>query len=251
MIQVVEQKMLFYIIFFAVALIYSMVGLGGGTAYTAILTVYKTPYEVVPSTSLFLNTIVSLISFLNYRFHFPSERKFLISFIFLLGGGGAILGANLKLQEKTFFIILGLALVSSAILSLLQDFGMRERIKFKIHQNLLPFISFLVGFIAGITGIGGGIYLSPLLIFSGFPTKEIASITSLYIFLNSALGFSAKFLKGKFDFNFALPILFFVILGALIGSVLGSLKLKPKFIKFLLNLIILNIGGYSLWRGIT
>jgi len=240
----------FYLLFFIFAFLYSMVGLGGGSAYVAILTISDTPYKIIPSTALFLNMTVSLVSFANYRFYFPSEKKYLVSLIYLLGGAGATVGASINLKEKTFFLILGSALVLSALISFLKDFGLKN-IGFKIPQKTLPFVSFPIGLLAGITGIGGGVYISPLLIFAGFPTKEIASITSLYIFFNSALGFSAKVLKSDFDFQFALPLLIFALSGAFLGGYLGSKKFRPQVVKFFLNLIILNIGGYTLWKGIS
>jgi uncharacterized membrane protein YfcA len=193
---------------------------------------------------------VSLVSFANYRFYFPSEKKYLVFLVYLLGGAGATVGASMNLKEKTFFLILGSALVLSALISFLKDFRLKN-IGFKIPQKTLPFVSFSIGLLAGITGIGGGVYLFPLLIFAGFPTKEIASITSLYIFFNSALGLSVKVLKSDFDFQFALPFLIFALSGALLGGYLGSKKFRPQVVKFFLNLIILNIGGYTLWKGIS
>ena len=240
----------FYLLFFIFAFLYSMVGLGGGSAYVAILTISDTPYKIIPSTALFLNMTVSLVSFANYRFYFPSEKKNLVFLIYLLGGAGATVGASINLKEKTFFLILGSALVLSALISFLKDFGLKY-INFKIPQKALLLVSFPIGLLAGITGIGGGVYISPLLIFTGFPTKEIASITSLYIFFNSALGFSVKVLKSSFDFQFALPLLIFALSGAFLGGYLGSKKFRPQVVKFFLNLIILNIGGYTLWKGIS
>jgi uncharacterized membrane protein YfcA len=240
----------FYLLFFIFAFLYSMVGLGGGSAYVAILTISGTPYKIIPSTALFLNMTVSLVSFANYRFYFPAEKKYLVFLVYLLGGAGATVGASINLKEKTFFLTLGSALVLSALISFLKDFGLKN-IGFKIPQKTLPFVSFPIGLLAGITGIGGGVYLSPLLIFTGFSTKEIASITSLYIFFNSALGFSVKVLKSDFDSQFALPLLIFALSGALLGGYLGSKKFRPQVVKFFLNLIILNIGGYTLWKGIS
>jgi uncharacterized protein len=240
----------FYLLFFIFAFLYSMVGLGGGSAYVAILTISDTPYKIIPSTALFLNMTVSLVSFANYRFYFPAEKKYLVFLVYLLGGAGATVGASINLKEKTFFLILGSALVLSALISFLKDFGLKY-INFKIPQKALLLVSFPIGLLAGITGIGGGVYISPLLIFAGFPTKEIASITSLYIFFNSALGFSVKVLKSDFDFQFALTLLIFVLSGAFLGGYLGSKKFRPQVVKFFLNLIILNIGGYTLWKGIS
>jgi uncharacterized protein len=240
----------FYLLFFIFVFLYSMVGLGGGSAYVAILTISDTPYKIIPSTALFLNMTVSLVSFANYRFYFPAEKKYLVFLVYLLGGAGATVGASINLKEKTFFLILGSALVLSALISFLKDFGLKY-INFKIPQKALLLVSFPIGLLAGITGIGGGVYISPLLIFAGFPTKEIASITSLYIFFNSALGFSVKVLKSDFDFQFALTLLIFVLSGAFLGGYLGSKKFRPQVVKFFLNLIILNIGGYTLWKGIS
>jgi Sulfite exporter TauE/SafE. len=134
--EIFTQKIFFYLLFFAIAFTYSMVGLGGGTAYTAILTITNTPYKIIPSTALFLNMVVSIISFLNYRAYFPSERKSLILLVYLFGGGGTILGANLNIKEKTFFIILGIALILSAIISFLNDFG-SKKINFKIKKKYI------------------------------------------------------------------------------------------------------------------
>jgi uncharacterized protein len=131
----------FYLLFFIFAFLYSMVGLGGGSAYVAILTISDTPYKIIPSTALFLNMTVSLVSFANYRFYFPSEKKYLVFLVYLLGGAGATVGASINLKEKTFFLILGSALVLSALISFLKDFKLKY-INFKIPQKTLPFVSF-------------------------------------------------------------------------------------------------------------
>jgi uncharacterized membrane protein YfcA len=216
----------------------------------AILTISDTPYKIIPSTALFLNMVVSLVSFANYRFYFPAEKKYLVFLVYLLGGAGAMVGASKTTERKN---LLFNSRFSSGFISpnIFFERFQTEKHRFQNPTKNFAFCKFPIGLLAGITGIGGGVYLSPLLIFTGFPTKEIASITSLYIFFNSALGFSVKVLKSDFDFQFTLPLLIFALSGALLGGYLGSKKFRPQVVKFFLNLIILNIGGYALWKGIS
>jgi len=148
-----------------------------------------------------------------------------------------------------FYIILGTALIVSSAISIF-----REKLP-QLHTEkafrYIPLISFSTGVLAGITGIGGGIYLSPILLIAGFPPKEIASITSLYIFINSAIGFSSHYLRGNVDFSLIFPVAIFVFAGAVLGSYTGSFRYKPQTLRKILNLIIMFAGGRLLWKGIT
>ncbi len=239
----------FYIIFALIAFLYSSVGLGGGSAYTAILAVIGKEPKYIPSTSLFLNSIVTLLGFLNYRVHvnFPDKKFFLLA-LYLLGVFGVLIGSKVKLEPSIFYLILGFALCLSSILSLLSEWI--KNLTFKINQTYIPFASFFTGILAGITGIGGGIYLSPILLLSKIPVKEIAGITSLYIFVNSTVGFTSHFINGNVNFTLILPLSLCVVIGALLGAYLGSFKLPSRIIKLLLNTIILTIGIKLLWTGL-
>jgi hypothetical protein len=238
---------LIYVLFFLVAFSYALVGLGGGTAYSALLTFTKTPPSSIPATSLFLNMTATIVGFFPYRFHFPLKKKTVLFYLFLSGMAGTFLGASLPWKERIFFLLLGSAVTMGGFLSLWREKG--ERFPFSIPESLLPFLSFPVGVLAGITGIGGGVYLSPVLLSANFPVKEIASITSLYIFLNSASGFLVKWGKGEVEFSLLFPLVFFVVAGGYLGSSLGARRIPPRFLRFILGWILIVIGVYIFLYG--
>jgi len=239
---------LYYLVFFAIALIYSSVGLAGGSAYVGFLALFSVEPRFIPSTAQFLNVVVSLIAFFNYKVHLNIKRKSIIP-TFLLAIFGVILGSNLKLKESEFFIILGLSLILAALASFIKDFI--PTLKFRISESVVPFISFALGFLTGVVGIGGGIFLSPILLLANFPVKEIASITSVYILLNSSAGFIINYFRGNVNFSLVLPFSLSVLIGGFLGSYLGSFKFAPKVVRKILITIIIIIGGKILWRGIT
>lgn len=236
-------------LFFVIALIYTSAGLGGGSAYIALLSFMKIEHVLIPSTALFLNMVSSFTGFMNFRTHFDRRKIHLYISVYAAGVLGVYLGANLGFSENLFYIILGVALISSSVLSMFRE--KMTSLRAEKLRNYIPVISFFVGCLAGITGIGGGIYLSPILLVAGFPVKEVASITSLYIFINSFFGFSSHYIKGNADFSFIFPLVFFVLAGAFLGSYLGSFKYRASVVRTILNLIIISAGGRLLWKGIS
>jgi hypothetical protein len=248
---------LFYPIFLFIALLYTMVGLGGGSAYVAFLSIAKIPHVFIPSTALFLNIVATLIGSFNYRIHinFKERKNFLIP-LYTISIIGVLLGSSISLRKREFFIVLGLCLVIASLISLFRGkVGSNEpEIKGEIVSRtilLVLFSAFLFGFLAGLVGIGGGVFLSPILLLAGFPVKETAAITSLYIFLNSSSGFLSHLMRGNVNFSLILPFSIFVLIGAVMGSTLGSFKLKPSVVKKVLSFIIFVIGIRILWITIS
>ncbi|WP_092347032.1 sulfite exporter TauE/SafE family protein [Candidatus Chrysopegis kryptomonas] len=241
--------MMIYFVFFIIALIYSSVGLAGGSAYVAFLAILGTDRIYIPSTAQFLNIIVSFLGSLNYRKHFQKDFLKDVLIIYALSISGVVLGSKIELSDRAFYIILGLSLIASSVLSFLKD--KISKIKFSIPRYFVPFFGFAFGFLTGIVGIGGGIFLSPILLLANFPVKLVAFITSLYILLNSSAGFLTNVYAGRVDISLSLSLAFFVALGGFVGSYFGSSKFKPEIVKATLNTIILFIGGQILWRGIT
>ncbi len=246
--------MILYFIFFLFAFLYSMVGLGGGSAYVALLGISGIEHKFIPSTALFLNIIVTSIGFFNYRVHlnFKERKKFLI-LLYILSITGAFIGSKISLKRKEFLLILGMSLIIASVVSFFRNKIIKEKVT-QINLTKIIFIlifGFLFGFLAGLVGIGGGIFLSPILLIAGFPVKEIAGITSLYIFLNSSSGFISHLIEGNVNFSLILPFTIFVITGAILGSFLGSFKFKPIIVKRTLTFIIFIIGIRILWITIS
>ncbi|MEO0290901.1 MAG: TSUP family transporter [candidate division WOR-3 bacterium] len=235
-----------YFLFFLFALIYSSVGLGGGSAYVALMSFCGVSHKFIPSTSLFLNVLASLIAFLNYRIHIDFKNRFkFLTLLYLLSLTGVYIGAKIVIERKLFMIVLGLVLILLSIISILENFIKKLKIRIKI--SFVPLFGFIAGIIAGLLGIGGGILVSSVLIFSGIGEKEIPGILSFFVMINSLFGFIIHFIRGNVNFNLILPITFSVFLGSIIGSFAGSYKLKPIYVKKILNLIILSFGVKILW----
>jgi len=237
-------------VFFVIAFLYSMVGLGGGSAYAGFLTLFGINHKLVPSTALFLNIIVSLMGAFNYRIHFPfKDKKITILSLYLSAIVGTALGSKITLQKSEFYIILGSALILAGITSFIKE--RITQLKISINTWALTCISFLIGFVTGVVGIGGGIFLSPVLLLSGFPVKEVASITSLYILGNSSVGFVSHWQRGNVDWELIVGCGGAVMIGGFAGSYLGSFKFKPATLRNFLNAIIIIVGIQILWKGIS
>jgi len=239
-----------YIAFFLIAFLYSSVGLAGGSAYAGLLALLGVEQRFIPSTSQFLNIVVSLVGVFNYRVHlrYKGRIRYLVA-VYILSIFGVLAGSILNLSRGEFYIVLGSSLILAGVLSLLRDYI--SGLNFKIPHFVVPFISFLLGFLTGIVGIGGGIFLSPVLLLAGFNVKEVASITSVYILLNSSVGFAVNFLRGNVNLYLVGLISIVVLVGGFAGSYLGSFKFAPGVVRKVLIAIIIIIGGQILWRGIT
>ncbi len=238
-----------YLVFFIIAFIYSSVGLAGGSAYVAFLAILGIDRIYIPSTAQFLNIVVSFLGALNYKKHFQKDFLKDLVIVYILSISGVVLGSKIELSDKAFYIILGSSLIASSVLSFLRD--KISKIKFSIPRYLVPFFGFSFGFLTGIVGIGGGIFLAPVLLLANFPVKLISFTTSLYIFLNSSVGFLTNVFYNKVNITLVLSLALFVAIGGFCGSYFGSNRFKPEVVKTILNVIITFIGGQILWRGIT
>ena len=246
--------MLISLIFFFVALIYSMVGLGGGSAYVAVLALSGINHEYIPATALFLNIVVTLIGFFHFKSHIQQFRSRTITLLIVFSMIGVLIGTRIRLDERVFRLALGVVLIVASFLAfkkgkiremVLQNHNVSER-----AQVISILGGFLIGLIAGLFGIGGGVFLAPLLLVSGIAVKEVAAITSLYILVNSLTGFISHSIQGNvapvYLFNFA----FFVLVGALIGAYLGSKKFQPVVLVRVLTILIFLIGVRLIWTTI-
>lgn len=237
-----------YLLFFIIALIYSSVGLGGGSAYTALFALLNIDPVFIPSSSMFLNVVVTLISFFINRKFFNYSRLKIVILIYIIGGIGVLIGTEIKLKVSFFYIFLGSFLILSSLFSIGGFFF--ERLKIRIPFKIVPIIVLLIGVVSGISGLGGGVFLSPILLFSNFPIREIPAITSFFIFVNSTTGFIKYVFNGKVNYNLILPLALVVGVGSVIGSYIGANIFTPKILRIVLSLIIAVIGVQIILRGI-
>lgn len=200
----------------------------------------------VPPISLALNIIVSSAALFNYIK--AGHLSLRLSFPLLISVPFAFIGGSIILPEKMLTLIFVISLFSASAALLLSG---RRRITFqheKIRQMNLNFVKTtlittplgaLLGSISGLVGIGGGIWLSPILIMSGLANpKQAAASASLFILTNSISGFIAHTITKNIDFDLIIPLSIVVLIGGLMGSRLGALKFDHQKIIIIIGILV-------------
>lgn len=232
-----------YLLFFFVATLYASVGFGGGSSYIAILAFFGMNFLVVRSSALLCNiVVVAFGTMIFYRKGHLDWRKSLP--LVLTSVPMAFLGGYLPLKERTFFLLLAATLVIAGFFTWWQP-----KTQPKSPQPEKPFLNPIlggsIGFLSGMVGIGGGIFLAPLLYLTRWAeAKTIAATASLFILVNSISGILGQMAKPDFqiDWKFSLPLMFSVFLGGQIGSRLGAVKLPAIWVRRATAILILYIG---------
>lgn len=223
---------------FVVAVLYSTVGHGGASGYTAVLSLAGFSALLVRQDSLVLNAVVSTIAFVQYYRGGHFQLKYFLPFV-IASAPMAFLGGSLKIDPHWMQRILGALLLIAAIL-FLSDIKPSEKATRRIPLALSLAIGAMLGFVSGLTGIGGGVFLSPILILGRWSTqKQTAAISAPFILVNSISG-----LLGIHHFESAMfpdiyVYLAVCVLGGLAGGYTGSLKLNPLWMKRVLALVLI------------
>ena len=234
------------ILFLITACIYSSVGFGGGSTYLALLLLWGVPFTVFPVIALCCNIIVVLGNCINYTRAGNLNLKLLIPY--LIGSVPlAYLGGTLSINKEIFEILLFTILIIAGLLLLInfKKYDDNEKSYKKISYPISIGIGSVLGFISGVVGIGGGIFLSPILflIRAGKP-KEIATAASVFILINSISGVFGHLSK-NFVFNELLnywPLLISVFIGGQIGNFVNIRILPTKVLAFLTGALVLFVA---------
>jgi uncharacterized membrane protein YfcA len=207
------------VIFFVVAFLYATVGFGGGSAYLAVLAMIGLPYQAIPQVALVCNLIVSGggVWHFNRGGHYDLKT---ISPFMVLSVPMAYVGGYVLIGQRLFMILLGASLFAAGIRMCFTKPTVR-------HPRALSTVSAwsiglpvgaALGLLAGMVGIGGGIFLAPVLLLSGWTNeKQTAAAASLFIFLNSAAGLIGQFTKGVHIDMMIVPLALAVFFGGQIG----------------------------------
>ena len=226
------------ILFFVTAILYSSVGFGGGSTYLALLFIWGVPYFVLPIIALFCNIIVVSGKCFNYLRAGNLNLKLLIPY--LIGSIPlAFIGGSLPIEKKIFELLLFLFLTIAGILLLFnfKSYDDKEKSYRKVPLVISILIGGVLGFISGIVGIGGGIFLSPILfmIKAGRP-KHIVTTASIFILINSLSGIIGQLTKNTVLGE--IQNYWFLLLAVLIGGQIGNflnLKIFPARILVLVT----------------
>lgn len=222
--------MLLAILFLVTAILYSSVGFGGGSTYLALLLIWGVPYFIFPVIALSCNIIVVSGNCFNYIR--AGNLNFKLLFPYLAGSIPlAYIGGSLPIEKKLFEMLLFSVLVAAGTLLLFnfKSYDNSKKSYRKVPISISILIGAVLGFISGVVGIGGGIFLSPILflIRAGKP-KHIVTTASLFILINSISGITGQLTKNTV-FSEVLTywyLLVAVFLGGQIGNFL-NLKIFP------------------------
>jgi len=234
------------ILFFVTALIYSSVGFGGGSTYLAILLIWGVPYTIFPVIALVCNIIV--VSGNSINFIRSKNINFNLLFPYLIGSiPFAFIGGSITIEKSLFEILLFCVLLVAGIFLLIESKSFnKEQIKINKIPRLIS-ISFgsIIGFMSGIVGIGGGIFLSPLLFLmkAGYP-KHITSSASLFILINSIFGIAGQLTKDQILDQVITywPLFLSVLIGGQIGSLLNIKFLSNKILALLTSFLVIFVA---------
>ena len=224
--------------FFLIAMIYSSVGFGGGSSYLALLGVMGIHFEIIRPAALLCNIIV--VTGGTYIFWRSGAIDLKKSWPFLCASVPfAFAGGSFQIEDaRFFFVLLGLALLVASVLLWIQP-APQERHHFR-NPVLNAALGGGIGFLSGLIGIGGGIFLSPILhLLNWAEPKKISALASLFILVNSISGLAGQLTQTDgFDWAFIAPLLIAVFAGGQVGSRLGARTFNPIYIKRVTALVI-------------
>ena len=240
------------ILFFVTAIIYSSVGFGGGSTYLALLLLWGVPYSIFPIIALTCNIIVVSGNSINYiraeNVNFRSLIPYLIGSIPF-----AFIGGSLNIEKDIFEIILFFVLGIAGILLLFnfRSYGNNS----KAYKSLAIYFSIpigiVLGFVSGLVGIGGGIFLSPILyLFRAANPKNITIMVSLFILINSVLGILGQIKKNIeiSEIKNYIILLVAVLIGGQIGNFLNIKIFPTKILALITSLLVIFVAlriGYN------
>ena len=221
-------------------------GFGGGSTYLALMLIWDIPYYIFPIIALFCNIIVVSGNSINYIKSGNLNFKLLIPY--LIGSiPFAFYGASIQISKNVFEIILFFILTIAGTMLLIESRSLINK-EFKINKIpkiLSVLIGSVIGFFSGLVGIGGGIFLSPILflIKAGYP-KQIATSASLFILINSIFGVAGQITKDiVFDkFLDFWPLFLTVLIGGQIGNLLNIKFLSNKILALITSLLVLFVA---------
>ena len=227
-------------LFFIVAFIYSSVGLGGGSSYTALMAIFGMNTLAIPMLSLSLNLFVTTFGSFNFLRNKHGNIKLILPFL-ISSMPMAYLGGALQLPKEIFYWVLLISLVFvAARIYIWKNTSFKLNLDQKEKFIISLFAGSVLGLVAGIVGIGGGIYLVPIIIILGLGTeKEAAACGAIFIWLNSLSGLLSRLQYNSIDLTEYIPLIVAVLAGGFLGSFMGSFKFSPKLMEKILGVVIL------------
>lgn len=224
---------------FLVAAIYSSVGHGGASGYLAVLALFSLPVAQLSGTALILNILVSSLAFWSFQ---RSGHK-LPAFYWLLIAVSvpfSFLGGSLAIRDTLYKVLLAIALVLAALRLAVGTRTSNDERLAAPSKVALAGTGSAIGFLSGIVGVGGGIFLSPVAIFLRWTTvKSAATLSALFILVNSLSGIAGRAVSGQLVIKPAIGLVVAAFAGGLLGAQLGSKYLDGAILRKVLAFVLL------------
>jgi len=242
------------ILFFVTAILYSSVGFGGGSTYLALLLIWDVPYYIFPLIALFCNVIV--VSGNSFNYIRAGNFNFRLLLPFLFGSiPFAFIGGSLVIQKEIFEILLFCVLSIAGILLLINNKSFEDKniILKKLNFFLAFAIGAILGFVSGVVGIGGGIFLSPiLLLLKAENPKVIATTASLFILINSVSGILGQLTKNSIlnEIINYWPLFVWVLIGGFLGNYINIKILSGRMLALITSILVIFVAmrmGYRIF----
>ena len=234
------------ILFFITAILYSSVGFGGGSTYLALLLIWELPYYIFPIIALICNIIV--VSGNSFNYIRAGNYNFKLLTPFLLGSiPFAFIGGTLVINKELFEILLFLVLTLASLLLFLNNksYEKKDITIQKIGYLTSLIIGSTLGLVSGVIGIGGGIFLSPVLfLLKAELPKKIVTTTSLFILINSFSGILGQLTK-KIVFEEVIlywPLFLCVLIGGNIGNYLNLKIFSNRLLAIITSLLVMFVA---------
>ena len=244
------------LLFFVTAVLYAAVGFGGGSTYNALLVLAETDYRILPSVALLCNLVVVTGGVLQYRRSGDLSLRFAVPFV-ALSIPMAWFGGLVPIEQSTFILLLGVSLLAAGAAMWVQPPKSDAAPSGSSLVNWsvgLP-LGGVFGFLSGMVGIGGGIFLAPCLhLLRLADAKRIAATASFFIMVNSIAGLVGQTMKqGTLEHLDALTdygwLVLAVLVGGQIGSRLGTRALSGRVVKRLTAILVLYVAARLLYMS--
>ncbi len=240
-------------LFFLTALLYSSVGFGGGSTYTALLVLTGTDYRILPTISLMCNIIVA--SGGAWRFYRAGHVTLSRLWPFILTSVPmAWLGGRILAPEALFIGVLAVSLLAAGVRMLWLSPSPERFLPDRLSLFASLTVGCVLGFISGLVGIGGGIFLAPILYMMRWGSAHaIAGACSIFILVNSMSGLTGQLVKLE-DQNLLQavsvywPLLPAVLIGGQLGAHLGALKFSESVMRYVTAVLVLYVAVRLLFR---
>lgn len=225
---------------FVVAILYSSVGHGGASGYLAVMAMLSVAPDVTRPTALVLNLFVASIA--TVQFYRAGHFSWSLFWPFAATSiPFAFLGGMIQLPTGVYKIVLGFVLLLAAARLAWSFASDAETVPPKIWMAL--FIGAFIGLMSGLVGVGGGIFLTPVLLLMNWSeTKTAAGVSALFIFVNSASGLAGNYSQVSVLPSAAWMWVVAAVLGGVIGSLLGATRFDSLMLRRVLALMLVFAG---------